>query len=143
MSIKSKKAEAPKPLGAAPQWTQVTDVKAMRKKLIEMASKIEKDPKKRKAFVAQGMAAIDHAEAKTKVREQFGKLVDEIKVLFDRHGVKSFNLVANIGVDDKTKALGVSGWATSQHVGGHELELIGMLAKSLHQLNSSIPTSRF
>lgn len=144
MKKKQTTTEAPGPLGAAPQqgkifskWTEITDPKAMRKRLMEMAKRIEKDPKKRKEFVAQGMAAIDKEEAKIKVRQGFERLVADLKPVLDKHGVTCFHLVTKQNVDPKIAKLGVTGWAATSKVGDSEtaLTLLGMLTTGVTELS--------
>jgi hypothetical protein len=153
MKKQQKTVGAPGPLGAAPQqgkiytkWSEITDPKAMRLRLVDMAKKIEKDPKKRKEFVAQGMAAIEHQEAKKKVHQGFERLIADLKPVLERHGVTCFHLVTKQKVDPKILKTGVTGWAASSKNGDSEttLALIGMLTTGINELSGRrLGASRF
>ncbi len=140
MKTKSK-VEAPAPLGAAPFNGQ-----ALRKRLTEMAKRMEKDPKKRKAFIAQGMVAIEQVESKKKLRERFNLLVDDLKPLLEKHGVTCFHLVTKQKVDPKAAKLGNTGWMASSRIDDAEtaLTLVGMLTTGINELSGRrLGTSRF
>lgn len=134
MKTKNKTGEAPKPLGAAPAWKVVVDGKELRKRLTDLANKMEpKDAKKRKLFIAQGMKAIEQQEVRQQVKANVEKLMDELRQVMNRHKVVSCHIVIKQELESKSEDHGISGWATTSKVepGSNGLELLGVLAKSL------------
>ena len=119
------------------QWSPVGDKKQKVKQLKEMAKKLVPEPQ-RKAFIAQGIQAIEREEAEARMSETVKVLYADLQPVLDKHGVTGAHILVKVPIDAKAKQMGIKGWALSSNVSAIDgLEMMGVLSQSLIKLSNS------